>query len=311
MKNFASKEAQKKVTTVLQHLKSTLGEKNTFSLTLKDINAYYEFSKECGEESRQVIHKQLGDELFLCNLAVGCITSVSLSIPKDNSEITFFPSSWFDEKFPNPNFILRSHLIQIANFSLSIIKLVEIGLDNPARALLRACYELIWQTLVILTDKDILCKQSQLRSGKETTENWYKLFAKGKLNKRLAKIETDLGYPPEVVEEMKLWRKENQQFLSEAIHHSTFATNYGAFTRDFTDEENMNCNVMGAPSRASAFTIECLNSELCYFITLFFSIIDNRENIKTDPNDSAWFYANVLDECSIELFTWLYGKKNV
>ena len=310
IRKLATKEARQVVSETLRELRRNIDNTNNYSISLDTLNSYYIFSNQCEQESKKIINNKLRNELFLTHIALGCLTSTCLSIKNFNSDIDFFTN--YDpkkHKFANPNFVLRSHLIQLANYSLSVVQLIKSGLDSPARSLLRITNELNWQTLVMLNDMNIIEKYSKCHSDKESNEIWYQLFAKGKLQKKLEIIDEAIGFPKQIIDQIKQERRYIQQRLSQSVHHSFVATNFGAFNKGFENNERLNCAIMGSATTDSIETLSYLNEHLGYFIAVFFTIVESKEHVALNYDNEHWFNANILRNCSLDLLYWIYKNK--
>ena len=272
------------------------------TVTLSTIDSFKTLPRACEQESKKTTKEHLEDELFLSYLSLECLTWISLGIiPLEDKKPPIFLNEHLKiTNLPNSNLIVRNLITQITNYSLSIVSLVERGLDNPARALLRTTNELIWQTLVLLSDKNIFEEYSKAHDPEQANKIWHALFAKGKLNKKMEGLESRLGLSDEILQKMKNWRIQNQKFLSQAVHHSFLATNVGAFSEDF-ESDFSSLALLGRASSSSKTTLKYLNHELCYFIIQFFSIIENIYKIELDLKKNYWYWAKATKECIIIL----------
>jgi len=166
-------------------------------------------------------------ELSLCYLHILTFSMMSLGIDLKKRKTLPIDPNWLGRNgtAPNPNFILQSMLVQVVNYSLAIIHLVEDGLDNPARCVLRALNELASQCIVLLSDRDQLATYASAHTADEAKSVWYKLLAKkGKLKKSLSKLELQLGIPEQIVPDLKVVREQIDLEYSQAVHHSYSST---------------------------------------------------------------------------------------
>ena len=296
------------ISSVLRETKESLGKKYGHSFTLKDIDSLLQTYRDFEKESIECMSENMGNELLISRLFIGSISSICFGIESKEIGDSFFPEDWISESMkPDPDFVFSKFIVQVANYSLSVMSLAERGLDNSARALLRITNELIWEILVLVAYRDLLREYVKAETPEESTKVWYKLFGRGKLARKLSKLETELGVPDEYSSRKANLRRQNQQFYSQAVHLSFSATIYGAFGFEF-DKDHLNLGILGSPSKASRMTINDLNTELDYFIYVFLLIIKRMHNLKTNLKNEWWYNSLVLSQCADRLKDNLHGK---
>ena len=174
---FESKNIRKHLQEAID---SFLIKKRKGVISLNDFDGYAELFDQFRDYSSTTILDKFGDIRGMCYLfviSVG-VQSVSISI-KDNEEIYLFPKNWIAE-FESKRLdfkLMMSLLLQLSNYSLSVVRLVESGLDNPARAILRIVNELSLQIIMLLFDRSDFEKYASPVDGKEK-EIWYELFTR-------------------------------------------------------------------------------------------------------------------------------------
>lgn len=82
-----------------------------------------------------------------------------------------------------PTAVIANLLIQACNYSISIVKLIEVGLSTPAHTLLKSLQELCWLILTLCFEREKMEQYCKLRGSENTEELWYKHFRPAKLKK--------------------------------------------------------------------------------------------------------------------------------
>lgn len=270
---------------------------------LRDVDACLRFIKRQGEDGRKANLKNLDESLSLTHLSISCVGLLAVSMYSEKHESQLFPVNWLDESGrPNANHVLQCMLAQLANYSLSAALSLEMGLDNPARALCRVISELSEQVLVLTYSRDDFQSYIKNDDEKSSTAIWYTLFAKGKLNKRLNEIEAKLGFDAETRSYMSSMRRSNYEFYSQAVHHSYIANMVGAQVSKFGGS-NLRLGVFGGENSTTEATVNYLNFSLWFFLVCFFAILDKHHGLHPQhPKDSFWMEAFMLYFCVKETF---------
>jgi len=248
--------------------------------------------------------------MYLFYLSLQCLTSISLVLyDESDSHDSVFPIDWVSvDGNPDANFVLKNIVVQIVNYSLAIGTLIEDGLDYPARAILKTNNELIWQLLILLSNREIFKNYCKYETEEQSLKKWQKLFAKGKIVEHIEKLETDLGLPKEYLEDLKLWRKDAQSFYDKAQLHSFTATHARAFSLDFDNHEPSSA-ILGSASATSIQTLEHINYQLWYCIVLFFKVLEGICHYKIPLENELWYRASVCKECVMLLYLETYHKE--
>lgn len=225
-----------------------------------------------GEEINKL---NLEEEFSILRLSAVCISIIALSIYDEESESGFVDVNWMDGvENPNPNFLIQMHLIQISNYAYSILTLAEKGLADPAKSLVRVITELIEQTLVIISDKTVMKSYISAKEEADATSNWYKLFGRGKLNKKLSKLEKDIGLPSDLIKSLDESRKSSNEYYSLSVHNSYISCVIGARAWNY-DKDLASLCFFGGENCGIKSPIEHLNYNLWYFLLMFLSIMKN------------------------------------
>lgn len=280
-------------------------EKNELGIAYPSIHMFdyfAEFVVSRNQDSFEEINKHLSKELNIAYLDIIAIGSLAMSILQENEGFYLFPRNWIsNNNIPDPNVILQNLLVQIANHSLAITELVQNGLDNPARALIRINCELSWITLVITFDKDKMAASTTKKDDENWEKQiWHKYFKLNKLVDSLTEIERKLGLPDDVLESLKKSRLETYKFYSEDIHSSFGASMIGALGADFTSD-NMQFGLFGVASLQSKATLNNLNLTLYYFIKFFLSILKDN-TLYFDIENEFCYWSRCLVSTSIDAY---------
>jgi hypothetical protein len=270
---------------------------------LRDVDDCLHFIKRQGEDGRKANLKNLEESLSLTYLSISCVGLLALSMYGEKHRSQLFPVNWLHESGrPNANHVLQCMLTQLANYSLSAALSLEIGLDNPARALCRLISELSEQVLVLTYSRDDFRSYIKGKDEKSSTDIWYTLFAKGKLNRRLDEIEAKLGLDAEIRSYILSMRRSNYKFYSQAIHHSYIASMVGAQVSKFGGS-SLKLGVFGGENSTIEPTVNFLNFSLWSFLVSFFAILDKHHGLHPQhPKDRVWMEAFMLFFCVRETF---------
>lgn len=184
------------------------------------------------------------------------------------------------------------------NYSLAVVRLVEDGLDNPARCTLRSLNELCCQFLVLSSDSGKLAAYAKLKTPSEAKQVWYDLFAKkGRLWKNLTDLESRVGWPTPLVAELSTYREDVNTHNSQAVHHSFASAVMCAYAGDFNSEEDLHFGLFGKASPASDSTLYDLNTILMYTLFMFLSILTEVHGFKASSEDKLWKEVHFLSTC--------------
>lgn len=269
------------------------------SVKISDFDALIEHINNIQNNAKKKHQEYLTDELTLANLFVLCLSTVSLSLHSNEFHEEVFPKDWLSsDPNPNPNLILSNLLLQLTNYTLAIIDLIEKGLDSPARALVRTLSELSSQTLILIYFRDDFKEYIKGKDDELSTQIWYKLFAKNKMHKKLSIIEKESEMDNEFIQYMYNFRKEEYEFFSESIHHSYVSINLGSYAWECENEENSQKCLFGGENSSVRRTLNFLNTTLFFFVVSFFKLIKKPRN----PDKLFWLEAYTLYSSVKELY---------
>jgi hypothetical protein len=130
------------------------------------------------------------------------------------------PLDWINpDERPNPNLVVAHLVNSMTNYALAVLRLVEAGLESPARSLLRNFLELSWLVLVVTADQGKMVTYSGVDSDEQEYDAYSKHFAAQKVRRQLTEIEQNLGLPPDATEALSSRRSKLYGFYSKNIHH--------------------------------------------------------------------------------------------
>lgn len=262
-----------------------------FPIKLRDIDELFYSLRYFNREAKKNINIHLRDSLVLGYLAILLTGHLSLALQEDNEEKIEFQEA-IDS--PQPIVVLICLITQITNHGLSILNLVEAGLDNSARTILRTLEELVYLTIYLTADLDKMKIYTNIHNPKEI---WYKNFRIEKINKEISKIELRLGLPDDLIQMLRKQRSEGFEFYSEYIHNSYGVVTTGTYVRSFEDDDFMHNSVFGKESRASISTINRLNLTLFYFNLSMFELLLKEYKAKVSASNRTWRMTISLLEC--------------
>jgi hypothetical protein len=270
-----------------------VGRKNfpdaSHEISLKQLDEMSSVLGEFRREANNHAASYLQGGLSTAYLSILALTVTCFAVGPDNSDPPI-PKDWLDASGkPDPNQVLPNLLLQIVNYLLAIVRLVEDGLDNPARCVLRALNELSGQFLILCSERAKLSAYARTTTPAEAKQIWYELFAKKNgLEKSLRELESRIGLPSAFAAQMRSYREEMNGLHSQAVHHSFNATIIGAYAGDFQEEERLHFALLGKASRASRLTLESLNTTLSYTFLMFLRIIEKLHGFDIPRENKLW-----------------------
>jgi len=281
-------------------------------IKLRDIESIIAYVNKQEKIGRKTNSENLSDPLSLASLSISCTGLLALSMYSEEQKAQFFPIDWLSNSArPNANHIMQCMLTQLTNYSLGAITLLEMGLDNPARALCRLIYELSHQILALTFSRDIFKLYIEGHDEKSSTKIWHQLFAHGKLNKHLNSIEEMLGFDAQLRAYMLSMRKENYEYYSQDVHHSFIANTVGSYFPKF-DGTSLPLGVFGGENSTIESTVRYLNFSLWYFLLCYFAILDKQHSVlqqdPQNPRDRFWQDACAMYFCIKDSYLSLYTK---
>ncbi|MFE4709782.1 hypothetical protein ACFRAM_02810 [Paenibacillus sp. NPDC056722] len=236
------------------------------------------------EKTHKTIYDNFSDDLILSYTGIASLSYLSIAVFQENCKNPI-DQNWFLEKSSDPNFVLQSQLVNITNHALSVVKLIESGLDNSARALIRILAEIIFTTSITFSKKELNLIYKSAKNNDEADNVWYKNFRPKKINSHLSSIEKEIGLPLEVTEEISKIRSSIFKEYSSVVHSSFISTSLGAFAFDI--DNSVNLGVCGRVSTTSVNSISSLNWLLFYSLMMNKLILKHYHNYKAPGDNKA------------------------
>nr|WP_154982896.1 hypothetical protein [Paenibacillus xylanexedens] len=265
---------------------------------INTINYIYSINKENFKE----VHKHLNQELTLALVGLTYTTYFSLAVNQDDHKNPML-DEFLDVTFENlnPSSLYQSMITTISNHVLAIIRLVELGLDTSARALIRVLAETIFIFIIVFSSKEHFDNYRNGMNDEDANTIWFRLFAKKKMQVELTKIEKRIGLPEEIVNEMNKIRVSIYEEYSSVVHSSAYTNIIGSYAFDFKIDQ-LQIGVGGKASKASQHTLSSLNWLLFYFTTLTKGILNNIFKFRPQSDNEMWRIVFPIRECFIQLY---------
>jgi len=202
--------------------------------------------------------------------------------------------------------IFSCMLCQLANYSHSVISLVNKGLDTPARALLRSTSDLSYMLSVLSNDRETL-QEYVLNDEIKPKELWYKLFSNKKIASKISAIHNELRIPEGLTKSFRSFREENNEFYSEAVHHSPTAILIGSLPRKM-DKDIVELAVLGGSPKASGKTLSYLILSVNYGLNMF---LNSKFNSSEFSHFEQWESGkDIFDKAQLLFIEWFRSQKH-
>jgi hypothetical protein len=107
-----------------------------------------------------------------------------------------------------------------ASYGTAIRNLVLIGLDSPARSLLRTFTETLFLCMAVLDDPDLAEQYRGAESDEAVKNFWHSVATPRNLHRRVIEIERKMGLDEPTIKEFAEWHKTEHSIFSQAVHPS-------------------------------------------------------------------------------------------
>lgn len=198
-----------------------------------------------------------------------------------------------------PTAVIANLLIQACNYSLSIVKLIEAGLDTPAHTLLKSLQELCWLILTLCSEREKMEQYCKLRGSENTEELWYKHFRPAKLKKSIKKLEGVLDFPFDLTMELNEIRDTSYRNNSNFSHHRYAESMVTAYK---PKDEGFVPNFSGDLNKGCRKTLDSLNFNLWYLLQTLIKIFGEIHHWQDVEFSEVWLLTISLIECAKEAF---------
>lgn len=276
---------------------------NKFNFHFKEIENATNFILSRHEKNSRQARKLFHQELIISYSCIVYISYLALAIDQ-TKESTPICVDWMEGENLgiDPNFIVSSVLVNISNNCLSIIRLIECGLDTSARPLIRVLFELVTILMLITTDKDIMNEYCRGKDQESANKIWYKSFRTKSIFDKLKKLENELDFDEELIATLDKWRQGAFKDFSSNIHNSYYSIVIGAYSFPDNEDDMLQTLLSGRTSRASNKTLDNLNWLLFYTTTLYLPILKKFHNLTPSKDSELWRITVPLSECITKIF---------
>jgi hypothetical protein len=207
---------------------------------------------------------------------------------------------------PNPDLIVMSQLRQIANHGLAALRLIEDGLDNPARVVVRTLLELSLQLIAFSCDRKALTQYATARTPEEIKTLWYKLLRSKQLLKQIEAIDNETAMPRSLNTFLvERWEKLYERY-SQAVHPSLLALTVGSVGRRF-ETEIYESVLFGKAVEASRETVWSVLDTLSFVVTFYPQMLVALFGFSIPTANEQWrLYWNLRKFC---MTAWLLSMR--
>lgn len=285
----SSRFVRRTVSDNLASFYSRFGCKDGSRFRLADLDDILRMPRKVQACAMKESYGRFSDELSIANLAIVCLALLSASTYDQEAEEELFPRDWLSPTgSPNANFVLECMLRQLTNSALATVQLLERGLDVQARALVRITEELSHQILCLIGIQEDFRYYVSAKDEFQAKQVWHKLFAQGRLQKKLLALERRMGLPEDIALRIRDQRTRDVAFYSQAVHHSYLSVILGSHSWDY-DREVYVPGLFGGPTLASEATTDHIAFVLFYFLLGFFRILAHIHDIRPrNPDRCFW-----------------------
>jgi len=148
-------EIRKIAKDILTSARRELSKESGSECYISTIDNFCKVLQEKRYENPKAIWKDFAPELSAAYLSVFSTGLMGLGLDVEDQTLPLLPADWLTpENNPDPNRLLASIFSLISNHCLSIITLVEKGLDISARPLMRSTLEMLLLICVISADRE-------------------------------------------------------------------------------------------------------------------------------------------------------------
>jgi len=235
-----------------KHVRKTRDPIRQLEANAKNVMGYARDQQKLG---KRAVSEHYRTELAMAKALVAALTYMGMALWGNRGQQRMFPADWLRaDGQQNADILLGLTFCQLANYAYSAVDLVEKGLDAPARAVVRSAAELSSMIVVLVGNREAFQVYARDDASLDDKQKWYELFSDRKMAAQLAHIETRLGLPANWVEFMRGFRRENSEFLSEAVHHS-FRSIVAGLMPTVRDTDGVDLALLGGPNGKSGHTL--------------------------------------------------------
>lgn len=149
--------------------------------------------------------------------------------------------------------------------AVAVRRLVLSGLDTPARAEARTLDEHLCACIAFLHDRQLAERFQQCQSKEDAGQFWYQNLNTKSLKKHLNAVERTVGLEQIVSSEMRVWRGNEIDWFSQAIHPSYLGAALTTHTISAADPDKTGPAFLGMASACSDRTLNFACKSIWYF----------------------------------------------
>lgn len=267
-------EVRKITKDILTRARRELSNESGSECYISTIDTLCKVLQEKRYKNPKAIWKDFAPELSAAYLSVFSTGLMGLGLDIKDQSLPLLPADWLTpEKKPDPNSVLASMFSLISNYCLSIITLVEKGLDIPARPLMRSTLEMLLLICVISADREKMACYSISDNREHNRVIWYQHFSPKRLNKAFTQIEKRLDEEGILPDEFEIFRRDAYEFYTETVHPTPLVSAVGAYADPLHEPDMFEYALLGAPSTGGANLLNDLALNVAYSLRIFSRII--------------------------------------
>lgn len=295
---FVDENIRNKISNILNHLNEI---PNRHKITINDIDILLEHISQKSSTATNLMIEKATNELSIGYFGSLIISLTALKLA-DKLSPQPIDSNWlFPENVKaNPNLVLESLLVNVANQSFSIMNLATLGYAWPARIIFRSTLELTWLTLILVSEREKMLLYCKNASDKEERALFSKHFSGSKLQQSLTGIEQKLQF----AEDQKLmysnFRSEAYTLFTKHVHNSFAATILGTRAPSIDNPQNFEYALFNTPSIPSINIISSLNQQVLFY--LIGTLLPILKIYHSFDAVSKWDELVTLRECFVQLY---------
>jgi len=282
MLRIVDKTIRRRLVVTLNHIRKTQG---LGSAHLKDIESILSAAREIRNEAAQDKKTHLEPYYSAANLHISALSAFALAIVlEDESPL---PRNWLNRNPDrNPNNILEGNIVQIVNHGIALLTLLECGLTNSARSLLRSVIEITWVTIIYCSLRDKAQVYAKGDNFSDAKNIWQQHFSPKSMKNSLAIIEKQLGMSADIIDFLKEHREHIYELHTQSAHNTSSVMAILAHDTDLKHENESDppfpIALFGRVGIATKTTINDSIDVLGYVVMMLFMIFKAKHKYKTD-----------------------------
>lgn len=278
---------------------------------LRDLDNLLGHARLAKVDARRDTAKHLSPLFSIAYAHLAVLSEMALAMIIQEEEP--LPADWLPPPSQS-NLILRSNLLQLANHGLAILGLVERGLANSARSLLRTLIEATWVTVIFCGKRD---KAQQYAMGTDfqlAKDIWQRHFSPKAMKASLSEIERRFKWGEDITEYLQEHRAHIYQLHTQSAHNTSSVLGILSFDSDLADESNEPAfypALHGRVGLASKATLEDTIDVLGYAVLMLFLLFRTVHGHIVSDRKSLWAGSQTLALGSLGIWFGARGFKPV